>query len=428
MKRVIAIYRWGLILITGFVLLFLPKLAQAEIHAETIEYKDGEVILEGYLAYDDSIKEKRPGVLVVHEWTGINDYIKQRVNQLAEEGYIAFAADIYGKSIRPQNKEEAAKQAGIYRADRKLMRRRVQAGLACLKKNPITDPSRIAAIGYCFGGGVVLELARSGADVEGVVSFHGNLDTPNPEDAGMIKAKVLVLHGADDPHVPMRQVKDFEREMDRANVDWRMVSYKGAVHSFTNPASGNDPSTGAAYNKEADMNSWKEMIAFFNKIFHDYNWPLEAMANITDTSGKEVGKVLFRENEGRGVTIDLKLHSFLPGRHAFHIHEFPVCDAPDFKSAGGHFNPYGKQHGFLNEKGHHAGDLPNIIVEENGNCQMSFTTTQITLRKDKENSILRKFGTSLVIHELPDDYFTDPAGGGGKRLACGTIKEVEVKR
>ncbi len=243
--------------------------AEASIHRETIDYKDGEVILEGYLAYDDSIKGKRPGVLVVHEWTGISDYEKRRVEELARAGYIAFAADIYGKGIRPETREEAARQAGIYRRDRKLMRKRVQAGLAELKKHPLTDSLRVAAIGYCFGGGAVLELARSGADIKGIVSFHGNLDTPNPEDAKMIKAKVLVLRGADDPYVSTEQVKNFEEEMRKANVDWRMVSYEGAVHGFTNPASGNDPSRGVAYNKEADMKSWKEMISFFKEIFHD---------------------------------------------------------------------------------------------------------------------------------------------------------------
>ncbi len=245
----------------------LCGLARGGIITKTIEYKDGSAVLEGYLAYDDSLPSPRPGVLVVHEWTGLGDYVKGRAEQLAKLGYVAFAVDIYGRGIRPQTAEEAAAQAGIYRADRPLMRRRITAGLDWLKQNKLVDPGRIAAIGYCFGGGVVLELARSGAAVAGVVSFHGNLDTPHPEDAGNIKAKVLVLHGADDPYVGPEKVTAFENEMREAGVDWQLNMYGGAVHSFTNPASGNDPSKGAAYNAVADRRSWEAMKQFFEEIF-----------------------------------------------------------------------------------------------------------------------------------------------------------------
>ncbi len=155
---------------------------------------------------------------------------------------------------------------------------------------------------------------------------------------------------------------------------------------------------------------------------------LKAMAEVIDSNGQRVGEVQFSEDETGLVTIKLNLHSLAPGTRAFHIHENSACKPPGFESAGGHFNPYGKQHGFLNKKGHHAGDLPNIVVDEDGNCKMSFTTTQITLAKDKENSILREPGTSIVIHEEPDDYFTDPAGGGGKRIACGIIKELKASQ
>ena len=237
------------------------------VHTEKVEYKDGDVLLEGYLAYDEALKGKRPGVLIVHEWTGLGPYVKMRAEKLAKLGYVAFAADIYGKGIRPQNAQEAARQASIYRSDRKLMRRRAQAGLNELNKNNLVDKTRVAAIGYCFGGGTVLELARSGADIKGAVSFHGNLDTPNPEDARNIKAKILVLHGADDPNVPMEQVIKFQEEMRGAHVDWQMIFYGGAVHSFTNPDSGNDPSRGVAYNKLADERSWEAMKVFFNEIF-----------------------------------------------------------------------------------------------------------------------------------------------------------------
>lgn len=240
---------------------------QAEIITKTVEYKQGDTVLEGYLAYDDAIQGQRPGVMVVHEWTGLNDYAKMRTEMLAKLGYVAFAADIYGKGVRPQNTEEAAQQAGKYRSDRKLLRARANAGLEILRNQELSDSSKLAAIGYCFGGGTVLELARSGADLKGVVSFHGNLDTPNPEDAKNIKCSVLALHGASDPHVPREQVEAFQDEMTNAGVDWYMVLYGGAVHSFTNPNSGDDPSRGVAYNKKADERSWEAMKSFFEDIF-----------------------------------------------------------------------------------------------------------------------------------------------------------------
>jgi dienelactone hydrolase len=190
-----------------------------------------------------------------------------RVEKLAEAGYVALAIDMYGQGIRPKTPEECGKQAGIYRGDRALMRARARAGLDELLKNPLVDPSRVAAIGYCFGGGVALELARSGAPLAGVVSFHGNLDTPNPDDARQIKGKILVCHGADDPFVTAEQVTAFEKEMRDAKVDWQLIKYGNAVHSFTRPDSGDDPSKGAAYNAAADRRSWAAMLAFFGEIF-----------------------------------------------------------------------------------------------------------------------------------------------------------------
>ncbi|MFZ5998637.1 MAG: dienelactone hydrolase family protein [Nitrospirota bacterium] len=240
---------------------------QAEVRTQVIEYKQNGTVLEGYLAFDDKLKGKRPGVLVVHEWMGINPYIKKRTEQLAKLGYVAFAADIYGKGVRPKNEKEAAAQANIYKSDRPLMRARVKAGLETLRKHDLTDTRRIAAIGYCFGGTTVLELARSGEDINGVVSFHGGLDTPNPGDAKNIKAKVLALHGADDPFVPMKDVLAFQDEMRKGGVDWHMVICGNAVHSFTNPEVGTDPSKGAAYNEKADKRSWNAMKVFFAEIF-----------------------------------------------------------------------------------------------------------------------------------------------------------------
>jgi dienelactone hydrolase len=240
---------------------------QAALRTEVVEYKHGDVVLEGYLAYDDAVKGKRPGVIVVHEWMGHNPYVRMRAEQLAKMGYIALAIDMYGKGVRAKDSKEAASLAGLYRADRPLMRARANAGLEVLKKHPLTDVKRVAAMGYCFGGGTVLELVRSGAEVAGVISFHGNLDTPDPADAKNIKGKVLVLHGGDDPFVKDDQVVKFEEEMRKAGVDWQMVSYGGAVHSFTNPEAGNDPSRGAAYNEKADKRSWEAMKTFFGEIF-----------------------------------------------------------------------------------------------------------------------------------------------------------------
>ncbi len=243
--------------------------ASAPIRTEIVEYKQDGAAFEGYLAFDDSIKRPRPGVLVLHEWWGINDYIRRRTKQLAAMGYVAFAADIYGKGNRAKTREEAAALAGKFRSgnDRALIRARANAGLEVLKKNPFTDPNRVAAIGYCFGGTAVLELARSGAELAGVVSFHGGLSTPDPDDAKNIRAKVLVLTGADDPSAKPEQVVAFEDEMSRAGVDWYLVSYGRAVHGFTNPDNGPDNSRGVAYNEKADRRSWQAMKDFFEEIF-----------------------------------------------------------------------------------------------------------------------------------------------------------------
>lgn len=242
--------------------------AYAGLQTKAIEYKDGDTVMEGYLVYDNSSKEKRPGVLVVHEWMGLGAYEKGRAEQLAALGYVAFAADIYGKGIRPKDGKEAAEFAGKYRgSDRKVLRSRVNAALDLLKVQELVDPKKTAAIGYCFGGTTVLELARSGAETLGVVSFHGGLATPAPGDAKNIKAKVLTLHGADDPFVKPEEVLAFQEEMRKGSVDWYFVSYGNTVHSFSNPAAGNDNSKGAAYNEKADKRSWEAMRKFFKEIF-----------------------------------------------------------------------------------------------------------------------------------------------------------------
>jgi dienelactone hydrolase len=206
-------------------------------------------------------------VLFVHHWKGLGAYEKRRAEQLARLGYVAFAADIYGKGVRPSDPKDAAAAAGKYKNDRPLLRKRVVAGLEALKSQPMVDTTKLAAMGYCFGGTTALELARSGADVAGVVSFHGGLATPTPQDAKNIKGKVLALHGADDPFVPPLEVAGFQEEMRRGGVDWEFVSFGGAVHSFTDSGAGSDNSKGAAYNEKADRRSWEAMKDFFAEIF-----------------------------------------------------------------------------------------------------------------------------------------------------------------
>lgn len=241
--------------------------AHAKIKTETVIYKQGDTVLEGYLAYDSKLAAKRPGILVVPDWMGMGPNVKSRVEQLAKLGYTAFAADIYGKGVRPADAKEAGTLATKYKNDRALTRERAEAALEQLKKHKTVDGSKLAVIGYCFGGMVALELARAGADVKGAVTFHGGLDTPKPQDAKNIKGKVLVLHGADDPYVPAEQVKGFEDEMRAAGVDWELVKYSKAVHAFTIPDAGNDNSKGAAYNAEADKRSWQRMKDFFSELF-----------------------------------------------------------------------------------------------------------------------------------------------------------------
>ncbi|MDF1739636.1 MAG: dienelactone hydrolase family protein [Verrucomicrobiales bacterium] len=248
-------------------LCFLPgSPLRADIVGKAIEYESAGATCEGWHAYDDSIEGTRPSILISHQWTGLTDYEKMRAEMLAELGYNVFALDIYGKGIRPQP-PESAKMAGKYKGDRALYRTRLNDGLNILKGLPQTDVDDIAAIGYCFGGTGVLELARSGAAIDGVVSFHGNLSTPTPDDAKNIACEVLVLHGAVDPHVPVDEVADFHREMLAANVAYTFTAYPDAVHAFTQKFAGDDPSKGAAYNAEADAKSWEAMKAFFARIF-----------------------------------------------------------------------------------------------------------------------------------------------------------------
>ncbi|MBC7692901.1 MAG: dienelactone hydrolase family protein [Methylotenera sp.] len=246
-------------------ILATPFTSSAAIKTEVVQYKHGDATLEGFLAYDDSIKQA-PGILVVHEWMGLGDYVKDRAKQFAKMGYVAFAADLYGKGVRPKDQKEAGEFAGKYKANRPLLRARTQAGLDTLKKNSHVNPNKLIALGYCFGGTAALELARSGAPLMATVTFHGGLDTPTPQDAKNIKGRVLVLAGGSDPYVPAEQVAAFQDEMKKANVDWQMNQYGGAVHSFTVPTAGNDPSKGAAYNAVADRRSFEDFKVFLSEL------------------------------------------------------------------------------------------------------------------------------------------------------------------
>jgi dienelactone hydrolase len=241
--------------------------AQAKLVTKTVEYQQNGTVCQGYLAYDGAVRGRRPGVLVVHEWWGLNDFARQKAEQLAGLGYVALAADIYGQGLVTKDPQEAARLAGAMRGDKPLLRARAQAALKALAENPLVDPKRLGAIGFCFGGTTVLELAYSGADLKGVVSFHGGLTAPRPAELKGIKAAILVLHGADDFHVTAADIAAFQEAMRRGRLDWQMVYFGNAVHTFTNPAAGSNQASGSAYEPRAARRSWQYMQDFFKEIF-----------------------------------------------------------------------------------------------------------------------------------------------------------------
>lgn len=247
-------------------LIHLPL--SAEIVSKTVEYEHEGTLLEGFHAYDSSVEGKRPGILMIHQWTGISDYEKMRAEMLAKLGYNVFAADIYGKGIRPQP-PEAGQYAGKYKTDRALYRARMMAGLKVLKEEPLTEPSQIAAVGYCFGGTGVLELARADAGISAVASFHGALAAGEGMAAqkGKVSPKVICFHGAIDPYVSPAEVDAFQKEMEEAGADWQFISFSGAVHAFSQKMAGDDPSKGAAYDEKADKRSWGYFKQFLDDAF-----------------------------------------------------------------------------------------------------------------------------------------------------------------
>lgn len=237
--------------------------AHAAVKVETVDYKQGDTTLEGWLAYDDAKQGKRPGVVVFPAYYGPSKHEHEVAERLARMGYVAFVADVYGKGVRPNTPQTAGAESGKYMKDRPLLLARAQAAFDQLRNNPRVDTAKMAAIGYCFGGAGALDLARSGAPLVDTVTFHGALPTPTPENAKNIKGHVLALHGAADPIVGPQAVAAFEKEMTDAHVDWQLVLYGGVMHAFTDPYLGTDPAHGTKYDAVADKRSWQAMTDLF---------------------------------------------------------------------------------------------------------------------------------------------------------------------
>lgn len=260
-----------LIITASLIMIFCGFLSSCkEIKGEPVEYTSGNVVLNGYLAYDPSVKGKRPGVLVVHEWWGHNEYARKRAEMLARLGYTALAVDMYGEGKQAGHPDEAGKFAKEISGNLDMKIARFMAATSYLKKHESVDPARIAAIGYCFGGSVVLDMARAGMDLKGVVSFHGGLTTNNPARTGAVNAKILVCHGEKDSFITTEQIAAFKQEMSEAKADLKFITYKYAKHSFTNPEADsyakkfNIP---VGYNAAADKKSWEDMSQFLKSVF-----------------------------------------------------------------------------------------------------------------------------------------------------------------
>jgi dienelactone hydrolase len=233
--------------------------AQAAVKFETIDYKQGDTALEGWLVYDDATTARRPGVIVFPAWWGPSAQDKDVAERLARMGYVAFVADMYGKGVRPDTIPAAAAESGKYYKDRPLVLARAEAGFDQLRQSSMVDTGKLAAIGYCFGGMPALDLARSGAPLVDVVTFHGSLGTPNPESDKNIKGHVLVLHGAADPIVNAEAVAKFEKELTEAGVDWQVILYGNVMHAFTDHVHLQAPDHGLKYDEVADKRSWQAL-------------------------------------------------------------------------------------------------------------------------------------------------------------------------
>lgn len=244
--------------------------AQAAVQGKEVSYQADGTTLKGYIAYDDAIKGKRPAVLVVHEWWGHNSYARRRADMLAELGYTALAVDMYGDGKQANHPDEAGKFATEVSKNMPMAKARFDAGMQLLRKQKTVDAGQMAAIGYCFGGGVVLNMARIGADLKGVASFHGSLGTGNPAQPGKIKARIISFTGEDDAMIGADKVAAFKQEMEHAGANFRVVTYPGVKHSFTNPDAdelGKKFNLPLAYNAAADKDSWQQATVFLREIF-----------------------------------------------------------------------------------------------------------------------------------------------------------------
>jgi len=251
-------------LIAGLGAAFLLSMpVQAAVKHREIAYDHAGTAMKGYLAWDDAVAGPRPAVIVVHDFWGLNDYARRRADQLAAMGYAAFAVDMYGGGKVGAHPEDARAMMEAVRQNVDTWRGRASAALAVLREQPEVNPAKVAAIGYCFGGATVLQMLYSGADLQAIVSFHGALPLPETTAAISKKTKILILHGADDPHVSPENVKALRQAFDTAHIPYTFIAYPGAVHSFTVKEAGDDPKKGAAYNAEADAQSWDQMIRLF---------------------------------------------------------------------------------------------------------------------------------------------------------------------
>jgi dienelactone hydrolase len=255
-------------LIAVMVLMLAATQAQAVVHTKVVNYKAGDADAKGFLAWDDAIEGKRPGVLVVHEWWGLNDYAKNRAKQLAKLGYVAFACDMYGEGKVAETAKEAGELTGMLRKNDKEWVARGLAGLGVLKKNENVDPDKLASIGYCFGGSTSMKLAYAHPKgLRAIASFHGAPVNPTDAQAKQIKAKMLICNGADDTFITEKSIKEFKTALTDAKVDYKFINYPGAVHSFTVPDADKKGVKGIAYNKKADEQSWAEMQKLFKEVF-----------------------------------------------------------------------------------------------------------------------------------------------------------------
>ena len=244
-----------------------PVVTEAKVQVKTVPYTKGEISFEGFMAWDDAQKGKRPGVLVVHEWWGLNDYVRKRAEQLAALGYVAFAVDMYGKGKVTTHPDEASQWMKQTTANVEMWQARAKEGLNILQADPQVDPTKLAAIGYCFGGATVMQMVYSGAPVQGVVSFHGSLPLPPASPPIKSSAKILIAHGDADSFLPSEHISKFKTALDGAGLDWQMHIYGGAQHSFTNPSANDYGVQGIKYQKQADQRSWKHMKVFFDELF-----------------------------------------------------------------------------------------------------------------------------------------------------------------